>query len=171
MSSVEMLEKEVLKAQKDGDIASLYMLEQRAHETFDEDTLASFYVTILDIALERLTDTLESHRAMDICEVQDFSTLRALYEYAMENYSEGKISDASALFEVLSGLSNSKGFSDALKVHWFASAKDMPLDDFLELIADLDATSEAETFYISYFNDKEAQKLLENSQIDGELTI
>ncbi len=168
MSSVEMLEKEVLKAQKDGDIASLYMLEQRAHEAFDEDTLSAFYINSLDIALEKLTDTLESHRAMDINEVQDFATLRALYEYAIENYSEGRISDASALFEVLSGLSNSKEFSDALKIHWFASAKDISLDNFLELIADLDATSEAGTFYISHFNTKEAQKLLENSQIDGE---
>lgn len=168
MSSIENLEKEVQKAQKNGDIASLYVLEQKADEAFDEDTLALFYTNILDIALERLTDTLESHRVMDMEEVQDFATLRALYEYAIENYSEGNISDASALFEVLSGLSNSEEFSDALKIHWIASAKNMPLDDFLEDIADLDSTSEAGTFYISHFNDKEAQKLLENSQIDGE---
>lgn len=168
MSSIEILKEEVLKAQRDGDIASLYMLEQRAHETFDEDTLSAFYTNILDLALERLTDTLESHRAMDMDEVQDFATIRALYEYAIENYSAGKISDASALFEVLSGLSNSKEFSDALKIHSLASANDVSLDDFLEEIADLDATSKAGTFYISSFSANEVQKLLENSQIDGE---
>jgi len=168
MNSVEILKKEVLKAQKNGDIASLYMLEQRAHETFDEDTLGAFYANILDLSLERLTDTLESHRAMDMEEVQDFATLRALYEYAIENYSAGKISDASALFEVLSGLSNSKEFSDALKIHCLASAKNISLDNFIDIVADLDATSESGTFYISCFKTKEAQKLLENSQIDGE---
>ncbi len=168
MSSIEILKEEVLKAQRDGDIASLYVLEQRAHETFDEDTLGAFYANILDLALERLTDTLESHRAMDMDEVQDFATLRALYEYAIENYSAGKISDASALFEVLSGLSNSKEFSNALKIHHLASAEDISLDDFIDNIADLDATTEAGTFYISSFSANEVQKLLENSQIDGE---
>ncbi|ABB44037.1 hypothetical protein Suden_0758 [Sulfurimonas denitrificans DSM 1251] len=168
MNSVEILKEEILKAQKNGDIASLYVLERRAHEVFDEDTLGSYYANILDLALERLTDTLESHRAMDMEEVQDFATLRALYEYAIENYSAGKISDASALFEVLSGLSNSNEFSDALKIHALASEKDISLDNFIDNIADLDATSEAGTFYISCFKTKEAQKLLENSQIDGE---
>ena len=67
------------------------------------------------MALEKLTETLESHRKMNMSEVQDFATTRALYEYAMEHYSAGAIKDASALFEVLSGLSNDHKFSSALK--------------------------------------------------------
>ncbi len=99
-------------------------------------------------------------------EVQDFATVRALYEYAIEHYSAGKISDASALFEVLSGLTNDKKFSSALKFHTIASREDISLDDFIENIADIEATQDAGTFYISCFN-KEAQKLLDNSQIKG----
>ena len=167
MSKVEDLKAEVLQAQQNSDIASLYVLEQKAHEIFDEDTLGDFYANILDLALERLTDTLEAHRVMDMGEVQDFATLRALYEYAIENYSAGRTSDASALFEVLSGLSNDKEFSKALKIHWIASKENLSLDDFIEKIADIDETQNAGTFYISCFN-KEAQKLLGNSQIDGE---
>ncbi|DAB28865.1 MAG: hypothetical protein A2513_03045 [Sulfurimonas sp. RIFOXYD12_FULL_33_39] len=167
MGEVEELKAEVLKAQQNSDIASLYILEQRAHDTFDEDTLGGFYANILDLALERLTDTLEAHRVMDMNEVQDFATLRALYEYAIEHYSAGKTSDASALFEVLSGLSNDKEFSSALKFHWIASKENLCLDDFISKIADIEATQNAGTFYISCFN-KEAQKLLTNSQIDVE---
>jgi hypothetical protein len=170
MSEVEKLKAEVLKAQENSDIASLYVLEQRAHEIFDEDTLHGFYANILDLALERLTDTLESHKVMDINEVQDFATLRALYEYAIEHYSAGQVADASALFEVLSGLSNDNKFSSALKLHWIASAENISLDDFLSQIADIDETQNAGTFYISCFT-KEAQKLLDNSQIKGEKTI
>lgn len=166
MQRVEELKTKVLNAQQNGDIASLFVLEQQAHELFDEDTLNDFYANILDLALERLTDTLEAHRVMDINEVQDFATLRALYEYAIEHYSAGKISDASALFEVLSGLSNDKKFSSALKFHWIASKENISLDDFIENIADIEATQNAGTFYISCFS-KEAQKLLDNSQIDG----
>jgi len=166
MSKVENLKAEILKAQQDGDIASLYVLEQQAHDTLDEETIHGFYANILDLALERLTDTLESHRVMDMNEIQDFATLRALYEYAIEHYSAGKLSDASALFEVLSGLSNDKKFSLALKFHWIASKKNLSLDDFLSKIADIDATQNAGTFYISCFKE-EAQKLLNDSIIDA----
>jgi hypothetical protein len=161
--SVEDLKAEVLKAQENADIALLYILEQEAHEVFDEDTLHGFYANILDLALEKLTDTLESHRKMDMSEVQDFATTRALYEYAIEHYSAGDIKDASALFEVLSGLTNDEAFSSALKLHWIASAEGIELEDFLENIADLEATQEAGTFYISVFS-KKAQDLLSKSQ-------
>ncbi len=167
MSKVEDLKTKVLKAQQNSDIASLYVLEQEAHDIFDEETLHGFYANILDLALEKLTDTLESHRVMDMTEIQDFATLRALYEYAIEHYSAGKIQDASALFEVLSGLSNDKKFSDALKFHHIASQEKLSLDDFLQNIADIDATQKAGTFYISHFKD-EAQKLLDNLKSDVE---
>ena len=167
MSKEQDLKAKVLKAQQNSDIASLYVLEQEAHDTFDEETLRGFYANILDLALEKLTDTLEAHRVMDMSEVQDFATLRALYEYAIEHYSAGKINDASALFEVLGGLSNDKQFSDALNLHKIASSKNLTLDDFIENIADIDATQSAGTFYISCFK-KEAQKLLGISQSGGE---
>ncbi len=166
-NKVEELKAKVLEAQQNSDIASLYVLEQQAHDTFDEDTISGFYANILDLALERLTDTLEAHRVMDMNEVQDFATLRALYEYAIENYSAGQIADASALFEVLSGLSNDEKFSSAMKFHWMASKEKLSLDDFIENIADIEKTHNAGTFYISCFN-KEAQKLLDKSQTDGE---
>ena len=163
MSKVEELKAKVLEAQQNSDIASLYVLEQEAHETFDEDTLQGFYANILDMALEKLTETLESHRKMDMSEVQDFATTRALYEYAMEHYSAGAIKDASALFEVLSGMTNDDKFSWALKLHWLASSEGIPLDNFIEDLADIEKTQQLGTFYISSFK-KEAQKLLDNAQ-------
>ena len=166
-NATETLKTEVLKAQEESDIASLYVLEQRAHEIFDEETLHGFYANILDLALEKLTDTLEAHRVLDMSEVQDFATTRALYEYAIEHYSAGDIKDASALFEVLSGLTNDEKFSDALKLHWIASSENLSLDDFIESIADIEATQNSGTFYISCFT-KEAQKLLNKSQSNGE---
>jgi len=94
-------------------------------------------------------------------EVQDFATVRALYEYAMEHYSAGEPKDAAALFEVLSGLTNDKSFAKALKFHWIAAAEKMSLDDFMSKIADMDITQTKGTFYISAFT-KEAQDLLDN---------
>ena len=167
MSKIEELKAKVLKAQENQDIASLYVLEQEAHEVFDEDTLHGFYANILDLALEKLTDTLESHRKMDLTEVQDFATTRALYEYAMEHYSAGQIKDASALFEVLSGMTNDDKFSWSLKLHWLAAAEKITIDDFMSKMADIEVTQANATFYVSGFT-KEAQKLLDNAQKDGE---
>lgn len=165
MNKTDNLKAEVLKAQQNSDIASLFILEQKAQDIFDEKTLQAFYTNILDLALDRLTDALEVKRVMDMNEVQDFATLRALYEYAMEHYSAEKINDASALFEVLSGLSNDKVFSTSLKFHWIASRENISLDDFLSNIADIDKTESAGTFYISCFT-KEAQELLNKKQVD-----
>ncbi len=166
MPKLDELKAKVKKAQTDADIASLYILEADAHELFDEETLHGFYANILDLALENLTNALESMRKMKIDEVQDFATLRALYEYAIEHYSAGDIADASALFEVLSGLTEDKKFSDALQLHTLASQDKMSLDDFIDTIADVDATQKAGTFYISEFTNK-AQNLLDKSQSKG----
>jgi len=163
VSKEQKLKEKVLAAQEKSDIASLYVLEQEAHETFDEETLHGFYANILDLALEKLTDTLESHRTIDMNEVQDFATARALYEYAMEHYSAGQSTDAAALFEVLSGMTNDDKFSWSLKLHWLAAAENITLDDFMEKMADIDVTQANATFYISGFK-KEAQKLLDNAQ-------
>ena len=163
MNKADELKEKVLQAQKSSDIATLYTLEAQAHEVFDEETLHGFYSNILDLALERLTDTLESHKTFDMTEVQDFATTRALYEYAMEHFSAGAIKDASALFEVLSGMTNDSKFSWSLKLHWLATAENMNIDDFMSTIADIDVTQTNKTFYISGFT-KQAQKLLDNAQ-------
>ena len=163
MNKVEELKAKVLEAQQNSDIAALYVLEAEASENFDEDTLHAFYANILDMALENLTNTLESHRKMDLTEVQDFATTRALYEYAMEHYSAGAIADASALFEVLSGMTNDDKFAWSLKLHWLAASENMSLDDFMSNMADITVTQGNGTFYISGFT-KAAQILLDNAK-------
>lgn len=145
------LKDKIFQAQSEGDIASLYVLEAQAHESFDEDTLMAYYANILDLALERLTNTLENLEKLDINEVQDFATLRALYEYAIEHYSAGSATDASALFEVIGGISNDEMFSEAMKIHRAACDAKIPFDDFIDEYVDMAATQEGGKFYISIF--------------------
>lgn len=157
----DTLKEKVLKAQQEGDIAALYVLESLAQDTLAEQELIAYYANILDLALENLTSALESARKMDISEVQDFATLRALYEYAMEHYSAGKKVDASALFEILSGLSSNETFSKAMKMHQAGADSGMSIDNFIEKIGDVDATLLAKNFYISEFK-KDARKILDS---------
>ncbi|MDD4854484.1 MAG: hypothetical protein PHQ22_05395 [Sulfuricurvum sp.] len=145
------LKAKIHKAQSEGDIASLYVLESQAHEMFDDDTLMAYYANILDLALERLTNALENLERLDMNEVQDFATLRALYEYAVEHYSAGSATDASALFEVIGGLSEDEAFNSAMKIHRSACDAVIPFDDFIEQYVDMNAVQESGKFYISFF--------------------
>jgi hypothetical protein len=151
------LKDKIFQAQSEGDIASLYVLEAKAHESFDEDTLMAYYANILDLALERLTNTLENLEKLDMNEVQDFATLRALYEYAIEHYSAGSATDASALFEVIGGISNDEMFREAMKIHRAACDAKIPFDDFIDEYVDMAATQEGGKFYISYFKKEISQ--------------
>ena len=145
------LKEKIHQAQSEGDIASLYILEAQAHEMFDDDTLMAYYANILDLALERLTNALENLERLDMNEVQDFATLRALYEYAVEHYSAGSATDASALFEVIGGLSEDESFNEAMKIHRSACDTKILFDDFIEEYVDMNAVQESGKFYISFF--------------------
>lgn len=151
MHEDEALRKKILEAQEAGDIAALYVLEHEASARFDEATLRAYYANILELALENLTDVLGAARKMRMQEVQDFATLRALYEYAIEHYSAGQASDAAALFEILAGLSDDPRFTEAMQRHCRAAEKIADFERFLDEEADLDATQRNGTFYISGF--------------------
>jgi len=151
------LKDKIFQAQSEGDIASLYVLEAQAHESFDEDTLMAYYANILDLALERLTNALENLDKLDMNEVQDFATLRALYEYAIEHYSAGSVTDASALFEVIGGITNDGPFIEAMSLHRAACDAQIPFDDFIDEYVDMNATQNGGKFYISFFKKEIAQ--------------
>jgi len=167
VSKVEELKAKILEAQKNSDIASMYVLQEEALDIFDEDTVSAFYANILDLALENLTNTLESCSSLEMNKTQDFATLRALYEYAMEHYHAGAIKDASALFEVLAGITKDDKFSTALSYHNVASDDNISLDDFMDNYADMEKTQKNKTFYISSFT-KKAQKLLADKKTIAE---
>ena len=156
---IQQLKTTIKEAVAAGDIAKLYMLEQQANDYLDEELLIGYYKNILDLAIERLTQTLQSHTKMNFDDVQDFSALRALYEYAMEHYHAGKSEDAAALFEILSGISDNKAFGNAMRVHALAAQQGVNLEDFLESYADMEAVEAQGNFYIGDFTAK-AQELL-----------
>lgn len=164
--SSEQLKEKILRAQEAGSLAALFVLEQEANETFDEEMLLKYYANILELALERLTDALETARRLDMNEVEDFATIRALYEYAIEHYSAGKPIDAAALFEIISGLTTDETLSTAMTVHKEAAKAGISLDDFINDIADIEATQSRGSFYVCAFKDA-AQDLLKNAKEDS----
>lgn len=148
---IESLKKEILLAFEAASIAQLYLLEQRVLDSEDEVLIQGFYANILELALDGLTNTLQSAKHLQMEDVESFALLRALYEYAIEHYSANAFDDSAALFEILAGLSNDERFTHAMKVHQKAALNKMPFDDFIEKVGDLDAVSRRMTFYIGEF--------------------
>jgi hypothetical protein len=159
----EQLKEKILKAQEAGSIAGLFVLEQEANETYDEEMLLKYYANILELALERLTDALESARRLDMSDVEDFATIRALYEYAIEHYSAGKPLDAAALFEIIGGLTEDETLSASMRIHMEAAKAGMSLDDFINKVADIEGTQAAGSFYVCAFQES-ARELLEKAE-------
>lgn len=86
----DTLKKKILEAQREGDIAALYVLEAQAQETFAEQELIAYYANILDLALRTSPAPWNRPAGWTSRKCRTLRALRALYEYAMEHYSAGK---------------------------------------------------------------------------------
>ena len=159
----ESLKEAILEALRQGSISKLYALEQEAKRLLEPPQLSGYYRDILDLALERLTDALESRGRLSLNNKEDLATLQALYEYALEHYHAGSLSDASALFEVLSGISDDAGFGKAMRLHHAATKSGIELDAFLEHYVDMERVEQRGSFYIADFT-QAAHSLLDGAK-------
>ena len=142
---------EILEAYAQGDIAQLYVWETRARDELCVEELMGFYANILELAFERVSDALEHVEKLSMEDVHAVAALRAIYEYAIEHYSAGSVSEASALFDVLLSISSDEHFVQAMQIHHQACEAKINFDTFLEEYADLDQTQASGKFYIAYF--------------------
>jgi hypothetical protein len=153
---VQVREKSI-EAVHEGDIKALYELVENHHNELNDEIEQGLYGNILDLALELLTNTLETQAKLSLNEEQEKYTLRALYEYSISHYSAGQFNDAKALFEVLEGTSKEEEFQKSMKIHALACAQKITIDDFLDNYCEV--KEKMDDFYIKDFK-KTAQKLL-----------
>ncbi|MDF1880349.1 hypothetical protein JHD50_03350 [Sulfurimonas sp. MAG313] len=153
---VQVREKSI-EAVHNADIKALYDLVEMHHEDLNDEIEQGLYGNILELALELLTNALESKDKLSLENEQQRYTLRALYEYAISHYSSKHFNDARALFEVLEGVSKEKEFIESMRFHSAAAALDIEIDDFLDKFCIVN--EKLDDFYIKEFQE-EAQNLL-----------
>jgi len=153
---VQVREKSI-EAVHNGDIKALYDLVETHNEELNDDIEQGLYGNILELALELLTNALESKAKLSLTDEQQRYTLRALYEYAISHYSSKHFSDAKALFEVLEGTAKEKDFIASMKIHAAAAQQEIDIDDFIDDFCIVN--DKLDDFYIKEFQ-KEAQNLL-----------
>ncbi len=143
------------------DIKALYDLVETHHADLPDEMEQALYANILEIALELLTNALESKAKLSIRNEAQRYTLRALYEYAISHYSSQRFEEAKALFEVLEGTAEEELFVEAMKIHAAAAKQHIDIDTFIDEYCEID--DKLDDFYIKAFK-KKAQKLLNKSK-------
>jgi hypothetical protein len=170
LGSLERRESEALES---GDIIQLYDVldSYMMIDAGSEEQISRLYEMILDKALDRLAGKLESG---DLCNLDDQSeetTLRALYEYAIENYSSGRYHEASELFMMLSILTDEPTFKGAMQIHLVATLKEIDFDEFLNSFVDIEMINSSESHFMLYFYDNANRFLHDNSELIREAVM
>ena len=155
-----------IEAVHEGDIKALYELLENHHQDLTDEIEHGLYGNILDLALELLTNSLETEAKLSLNETQEKYTLRALYEYAVSHYSAKQFNDAKALFEVLEGVSKEEKFQKSMKIHALACEEKIEIDTFLDTYCKV--KEKMDDFYIKEFK-KEVQELLDIANNKGKI--
>ena len=156
---LEQIRNRSIEAVHNGDIKALYELVQDYNDELDDSVEQAIYANILELALESLTDALESKSKLSLEDEKQKYTMRALYEYAVSHYTSEKFYEARALFEVLESVAKQDEFAKSMKIHAAAARKEIDIDSFLEDFCNLD--EKLDDFYVKEFKNK-AQELLES---------
>ncbi len=154
------------EAKEEKDIIKLYEVLDSLLVLEQHEQVNKIYSAILEISLELLHSKLKTEELFDLDNEKDHYSLRAIYEYGIEQYRFNRFHEAKELFIMLSILTNSPIFRGAMQIHLVAILKEIPFDEFIEKFVDMEKMkSTNESFFILYFYDNANQFLHENSQL------
>jgi len=133
----------------------------------DEDRINEVFTFILQEAFERLAEYLSQQKGFDLSQEEELFTARAIYEHAIERYSENDMKGAKELFQVLHYMVDDKRLKDAMMVHAVSVMKNKDFDTFISQIANTknyDVTDKLAYFLLNFQIDTE-RYLRENSTL------
>jgi hypothetical protein len=102
----------------------------------DEDKINEVFTFILREAFERLAEYLSQQKGFDMTKEEELFTARAIYEHAIERYSENDMQGAKELFVLLHYMVDESRLKDAMMVHAISIMKGKDFDTFMEKVAD-----------------------------------
>jgi len=109
-----------------------------------EERINNIYQNILEVALENLAGKLEQKNLFALDNEEELYTLRALYEYAINHYSNNDFKGASELFFMLNVLVEDSTIRFSMQLHAIGAAEHISFDEFVEKFIDLDALKDDE---------------------------
>jgi len=101
----------------------------------DEDAINDIFTFIVNTAFDKLSDKLTSYMGFDLTDVEDFATSRAIYEHAIQRYSENDKKGAKEMFLVLHHTLSDDELKDAMMIHACAVMAGHSFEEFIENLA------------------------------------
>ncbi|HHO65416.1 MAG TPA: hypothetical protein ENJ71_02720 [Epsilonproteobacteria bacterium] len=103
-----------------------------------EDEINEIFTFIVNTAFDRLAEYLSEHKSFDVLGSEEERAIaRAIYEHAIQRYSENDKKAAKEMFLVLHHTVNHEELKEAMMIHASAVMAGMSFDDFVENLADV----------------------------------
>ena len=136
LANIERLEKE---CREEESIAKGYqLLDAKLVIEAPEDEINEIFTFIVNTAFDRLAEYLSEHKSFDVLgNEEERAIARAIYEHAIQRYSENDTKAAKEMFLVLHHTVNDDDLKEAMMIHACAVMSGMSFDDFVENLADV----------------------------------
>ena len=180
LANIKRLEKE---CREEESIAKGYqLLDAQLVIEAPEDDINEIFTFIVNTAFDRLAEYLSTHKSFNMSDLEERAIARAIYEHAIQRYSENDQKAAKEMFLVLHHTIDHDELKDAMMIHACAVMAGNSFDDFIDNMVDVSAVDENDplAFFIQTFvqpNDilltlfgkyvkqgKDELKVLENSK-------
>lgn len=102
----------------------------------DEERINDVFTFILNHAFDRLSENLTTKNTFNMREEEDIATVRAIYEHAIQIYSDRSFKSAKELFLVLHHVVDYYKLQESMMIHAVNAMKNIEFDDFIESIVD-----------------------------------
>ncbi len=119
-----------------------------------EDEINEIFTFIVNTAFDTLAEYLATHKNFDVQNnIEERAVARAIYEHAIQRYSENDKKGAKEMFLVLHHTIDHKVLKDAMMIHACAVMAGNSFDDFIENMVDVSYVDEQDplAFFIQTF--------------------
>ncbi|SFV51296.1 hypothetical protein MNB_SV-6-1141 [hydrothermal vent metagenome] len=174
---------EALKKDKDF-LANLVLLEEEMNEqksiekgyqlldallvvSEDEDKINDVFTFILKEAFDKLAEYLSKQRGFDLDVKEELFTARAIYEHAIERYSENDKKGAKELFQVLHYMVDNEELKNSMMVHAVCVMQGKSFDTFISEIVDAEKYDVEDNlaYFLQHFKIDTQEFLESNSKL------
>ncbi|MEA2048305.1 MAG: hypothetical protein U9O64_07665 [Campylobacterota bacterium] len=151
LANIKRLEEECKEEQS---IAKGYqLLDAQLIIEAPEDEINEIFTFIVNNAFDRLAQKLTDSQNFDVKDTEDLATARAIYEHAIQRYSENDKKGAKEIFLVLNYTLEHEDLKDAMMIHAAAVMAGHSFEEFIENLVDVEGVNEHDplAFFIQTF--------------------
>ena len=136
LANIKRLEQE---CKEEESIAKGYqLLDAQLIIEASEDEINEIFTFIVNTAFDRLAEYLSEHKSFDVVNnIEERAIARAIYEHAIQRYSENDKKGAKEMFLVLHHTVNDENLKDAMMIHACAVMAGNSFENFIEEMVDV----------------------------------